>query len=141
MKPVTVATLVLLPLISTASAASETLLCVADMSTGFAMENNDWAIARFNVKDVRFVVKPVKPHNRLGYDVNYEVTKIGDSQASHHCNRGNGAEAIACGGLGWGIIVNFRTLRFQEYYGIGYADGRDDGQNTPYLTIGKCAPL
>jgi hypothetical protein len=141
MKPAIAATLVLLSAASAANAASETLLCVADMSTGFAMEGKEWVTARFTVKDLRFVVKPVTPYEYLGKEVNYEVTKMGESYPSHRCNRGDGAEQMSCGGLGWGFTVNFRTLRYQDYYGIGYVDGRDNGDNTPSVTIGKCVQL
>lgn len=141
MKLATVAILVFLSTTSAANAASETLLCVADMSTGFAMDGKEWVTARFNVKDQRIVVKPVTPYEYLGQQVNYEVTKMGESYPSHRCVRSDGAEGMTCGGLGWGFTVNFRTLRYQDYYGIGYVDGRDNGDNTPSITIGKCVPL
>lgn len=128
---------------SPALAEGETLLCVGELSTGFRLDGKNWTIAKFNTDKDRYVVKPVKLKDYSGSPVNYEVTQLGEQYAIHECFRaeGNAGIEMVCGGLGMGFIVNFKTLRYQETYGIGYLDGEDKPGNTPAISIGKCSPL
>ena len=128
------------------SIAQENLLCLGEKSTGFHWNGSSWDATTFNVTDARYVVKPVAEYEYVdGNKVNYEITRLGESFSAHKCFRGmyNGAavDQIACGGLGFGFIVNFKTLRFQEVYTLGFVDGSDAGGNTPSLTIGRCSPF
>jgi hypothetical protein len=135
------ATLALTMLTATAVAQPDTFLCIADKSTGFKLQGKQWDIANFKIEDTRYLVKAVPERMGLDGKVNYEITPFGEKYALHECYREGTVEQIACGGLGIGFLMNFRTLRFQEMYGIGYVSGEDDGNNTPYMTIGKCSPL
>ena len=133
---------VLASCMTAARAENPTLLCIADQSIGYSMEGQNWTFSRFNSTDKKYVVKPVPERDHNGEKVNYEVTQFGKSTVDYECYRWpDDAEQIACGGIGWNFMLNFKSLRFQDTYTIGYVDGRDDGQNTPSMTIGKCAPL
>jgi uncharacterized protein YerC len=125
-----------------AAQSQETLICLADLSTGFQFKNGNWTIANFTTGNDRFIVKPLTQQERLIQPFNYIVTRIGESTATHECNRRPDSSQMICGGLGIGMIVNFTTLRFQEIYGLGFIDGNDrPGGDTPAMTIGKCSKV
>jgi hypothetical protein len=141
MRICTLAVLALVGLSVAAHAEPGSYLCISDLSTGFRPEGKEWRVAKFKVENERFIVKAVPEYEWQPNKVNYEVTQFGDKSPLHRCHRASTAEQMTCGGLGLGFMMNFRTLRFQEFYGHGFLSGKDDGKNTPYLTIGKCAPL
>lgn len=122
-----------------ASQSQETLICLADLSTGFRLENGNWTITQFNTGNQRFLVSPIKDQDPLKASFNYTVTRIGDAAPRYYCSRIVNQTQMVCGGMGWGFVVNFSTLRFQDIYGIGFLDGTDQPGNTPGMTIGKCS--
>lgn len=124
-----------------AAQSQETLICLADLSTGFRFENGNWNIARFTTGNDRFLVRPLTDNERVNSSFNYIITRIGESTPSHECLRRPGSSRIICGGLGLGMIVDFATLRFQEVYGRGFIDGIDGPGDTPSITIGKCSKV
>jgi hypothetical protein len=124
-----------------AATAKETLLCVADKSTGFSWNGSEWVSSDFKVKNLKLLVKAVDEYKFGDRQVNYEVSEFGSTTVKHHCHRFDESEHMSCGGLGWGIVVNFRALRFQDFYGIRFVDGPDQPGNTPALTIGYCQKI
>jgi hypothetical protein len=121
--------------------AQETLVCVADKSTGFSWNGSSWITSDFNTGNQKYLVKPV-PEYGTDFKVNYEIRAFGSDVAKHRCFRKEGWSEVTCGGLHfWGFMLNFESLRFQEYYGVGYVDGRDSVENTPALTIGTCSKM
>jgi hypothetical protein len=120
--------------ISGPALADASYLCIGDLSTGFRYDGERWTTTTFNVDNDKFAVKVV--------GVKVEVTRIGSSYPIHQCDLyAEDAVQFACGGLGYGFVMNFQSLRFQDFYGIGYVDGKDDSPDTPATTIGKCSPL
>ncbi len=119
----------------------ETLLCLGEQSTGFKFEGQDWKAVHFNVKNDKFVVRPTKELDGPFGKFNYIVTRIGSNDTKHYCTRGENSSQMACGGLGYGFVVNFKTLRFQDYYGICYVGGENSNDNTPSMTIGTCSRI
>lgn len=119
---------------SVAEAQSRTYLCIGDLSTGFVWKDGIWKEATFHVQEDRFAVKIE--------GMSVSVTQIGRDYPSHTCSLAVAdADQFACGGLGYGFVMNLTTLRYQDFYGLGYVDGSDSANNTPSLTIGKCSPL
>src|SRR5262245_65466236 len=123
------------------AAALEKYLCIADQSTGFKWDGSEWVTASFRIDNMKFVVYEVAGNA----EVNFEVKQVGEEFPRHSCNGRRFEQeyypAMACGGLGFGFVMSFKTLRFQDYYGIGYVHGPDEPGNTPSLTIGKCSKL
>lgn len=133
---VTLVALFAVALMSESSHGSDrNYLCVGDMATGFKYNGAKWESVNFFVNDSKFAVKI------SGLAV--EVTKIGDSYPMASCDLyAEDAGQFSCGGLGFGFVMNFRSLRFQTFYGIGYIAGEDGNDpDTPAITIGKCSPL
>lgn len=118
-------------------------LCVPELSTGFSLESGEWVRSAFTVKGESIIVAEVTgKRDYLGEPYGIEVTHTGDEFPMHTCPPlSEGMVQVACGNMGYGFLFNKSTLRFQEYYGIGFVDGRDDGGNTPSLTIGHCSKL
>src|SRR5688572_20825623 len=81
-----IAIAVLLIFASPASAL-EKYLCVAEQSVGFRWNGSAWEVSRFKVDDDKYIVKEVKEYGLLNDQVNFEVTKLGQEFASHHCFR------------------------------------------------------
>jgi hypothetical protein len=127
--------------LSVAAMAKENLLCVADKSTGFSWNGSEWISSDFRVSNLKLLVKSVDEYKFGVLQVNYEVSEFGSTSVKYHCHRDEGSDQMSCGGLGWGIVVNFSALRFQDFYGIGFVDGPDKPGNTPALTIGYCQKL
>jgi hypothetical protein len=144
----------LLALLSVALVASpstaaemEQYLCVADQSTGFKWEGNRWVSQSFNVQNDRFVFQEVPERKGLvsSDDVNFIVKRLGSADELFQCSRfvsktfkGN---RVVCGGLGYGMVMDTKSLRYQEFYGMGFIEGTDQPGNTPNITIGKCTRL
>jgi hypothetical protein len=133
-KPYLLAVTLSLAAASAAEAQTRTYLCIGDLSTGFVWLADTWKETTFHVRNDRFAVKIE--------DLEVTVTRIGNDYPSHTCTLyAADATQFACGGLGYGFVMNLTNLRYQDYYGLGYVDGGDSPDNTPALTIGKCSPL
>lgn len=125
-------------------AMAESFICMADLSTGFWWSGREWQQATFTVKDDRYLVEELPPQSSGRY--NYAVKKVGADGILHNCTRdllsdGRRTDRIVCGGQAMGFLMDVKTLRFQDLYGIGFVDGGDSTTNTPSLTIGKCTRL
>lgn len=118
-----------------ASGSEMGYLCLADMSTGYRLVEDNWEFARFDVSKIKLIIKPTP---EIGPNF-YQVIKVGSASAQHSLCELVGV-SLTCGGLGFGFIMNTHFLRFQEFYGIGYVHGDMPG-NTPSITIGRCSPL
>lgn len=125
-------------------ASAESFLCVADYSAGFKWNGKTWEPARFGVEQKYVIADATNDARAVGYT--HIVKDIGSNRVAHRCTRkplpdGKPSGQMACGGMGYGFIFNFETLRFNEVHTIGYIDGDDSNENTPYMTIGKCTKL
>jgi hypothetical protein len=118
---------------------------LGEQSTGFKWDGQRWTSTKFTAENDKFVVQQVPERNLMGEIVNFEVTMFGETVPRHRCFRssydGKPSQIIICGGLGWGFQMNTKSLRYQEFYGIGYLDGEDKPGNTPSLTIGRCSRI
>jgi len=119
----------------------ERLICVSELSSGFAWKNDGWRQTTFNVDDEKFIVQP----SRSGTPHEIEVLKIGKATPEYTCHFFVLDDFISnratCGGIGMGMLVDFKTLRFTSVYTPGFVDGAENNDNTPNITIGKCTPL
>lgn len=125
----------------TSSPVGQALLCIPDLSTGLSAKDGKWHSTDFNIEAKRFLVKPIAEQDYFGDKVNYEIRVFGESFPQQKCFMNSGAEMLICNESGEGFKVNFRTMRFMDYYLIGYIDGNDTNANTPYISIGTCSPL
>jgi hypothetical protein len=126
--------------------AQEQFLCLGDKATGFRWDGRSWVTTDFTVGQDKFLVQEVAP-KEYGFKVyNYVVKKFGSDEITHHCDRskmgdGKMGARILCGGLGYGMLIDVVSMRYQEVYGLGYIDGKDAPGNTPSFTIGTCTRL
>lgn len=124
--------------------AQEQYICIGEKATGFKWDESrkSWEIVRFNARGDKFLVQRINPTKILGKTYNFEVREFGRKDVRHRCERFETMTyehpLINCGGIGFGMWINTETLRYQEVYGLGYIDGKDDTGNTPSLTIGTC---
>lgn len=125
--------------------AGESFVCLGEKATGFHWNGSDWAIANFKVSEDKFLVKETPPSELFGTTYNYEVRRFGADKRLFRCERfkigKSYSSRIRCGGLGSGMLIDVKSMRFQEVYGFGYIDGKDQPGNTPSITIGKCSRL
>jgi hypothetical protein len=130
---------------SALSVNAEQYLCVADKSTGFKWNETEWASVDFIVSEKRFVIQGdlAVDTKEMGHR-HFATKNIGNNTTQHECSRQENADytsnRIIRGGLGIGLLVDTKTLRFQELHGIGFLEGDKEG-NTPALTRGKCTRL
>ena len=123
--------------------AEEQLICVGDKATGFKWTGRSWAEASFHVSKDKFLVQEIAPIEMLGATYTFKVQKFGEKVPTIHCTRHGEPKnwRLICGGLGYGMMIDSKSMRFQEVYGLGYIDGEDAPGNTPSLTIGTCVRL
>ena len=137
MKVIALAAALMLPI----SAHAETLLCIDEAAGGVKFFGGEWKGTRFGPPGKsRYIVSPSK-NDPLAY----EVKEMGQTYVAHRCNRtlyeGAPSEQMVCGGIGYGMIINFRLLRYTEIYTFGYIEDDRSGSNTPYVSAGKCSVI
>ncbi|MEE1611860.1 hypothetical protein [Microvirga sp. CF3016] len=127
------------------ASAFEQYLCIGEKATGFNWNGSAWVQATFKVDNDKFLIQETEPTELLGKTFNVEVKRFGSDRVLHQCERGEysgkKSNRIICGGLGYGMLIDAKSLRYQEFYGIGYIDGKDEPGNTPSLTLGTCTRL
>ncbi len=129
------------------SASAAGWLCVTEQSTGFAYDSakRDWREASFKPVG-KFVVKESDSQEYV-----WEVRQLGDTStlAAAYCkNQINDLGVLICEGFGNTFRFNMKNLRFIHIYAIGYwtynPDSpvfKDEGGDTPALSIGKCSAI
>lgn len=122
-------------------AHAETLLCVEDVAGGLKFVDGQWQGVKFKTGATQYAITA-----SASDPLTYQVKQIGKDYAQFTCTRlkfdgGVLSEQISCGGLGYGMIINFAKLRYVEVYSLGYIDDDRSGQNTPSITGGKCSTI
>ena len=117
---------------------ADSYLCIAEAAGGVALDNGKWIGTSFRVNDEKYIISSKDKRN-------YSIKIIGGKNNLFTCERiyydGELSNRIICGGLGYGAIFDFKTNRFQYYYGFGFLEGQDDGKNTPSITVAKCSEI
>ncbi len=121
------------------NALADTLLCVEEAAGGLKFVEGTWKGVVFKTGGPQFVVTSSDKKS-------YEIKKVGQQYPTHRCERlklpdGSFASQMTCGGLGYGLILNFDKLRYVEVYTLGYIDEDQSGDNTPSVTGGKCTAI
>jgi hypothetical protein len=123
--------------------ASDSYLCVTDLTTGFSFDS---ARSRWKSTDFRSEKKLVVSRAKQKAYA-WEAREMGDSLPGAACEKDvNEAGNLFCSGV-FDIRINTRSLRFLYVYPIGYWSDDDktamskEGANTPAMAIGKCSPL
>ncbi|MGR8923887.1 hypothetical protein ACU8MB_09070 [Rhizobium leguminosarum] len=122
-------------------AHAETLLCVEDVAGGLRFVDGQWQGVKFKTGATQYAITAPASD-----PLTYQVKQIGKDYVQFTCTRlkfDNGmlSDQISCGGLGYGMIINFAKLRYVEVYSLGYIDDDRSGQNTPSITGGKCSTI
>ena len=128
-------TVVLLCVVVTQVFASESYLCVGDMSTGFLYNKATkiWETARF--KEKSYVFKKETGENSKLWE--WKVTGLGSDFIESYCEKGfDDTGGLYCQGMSQTFRMDKNRLRFLKTMQGGYEDGR----GTPSIEIGKCSP-
>ena len=128
-------------LVSVTASKSETLVCVQEAAGGLKFVNGQWQGVMFKNSGYQYMVTSGSTD-----PLSYEVTEIGKDSTLFQCTRmkfqnGTISEQMFCGGLGYGMVINFAKLRYVEVYSLGYIDDDRSGQNTPSIGGGKCSTI
>lgn len=131
--------LMIAPIFSTSTASAETLLCVEQVSGGMKFMEGDWQATKFKT-GLQYVVT-----ERKNDPFSYDIKEMGKADPIFSCTRnsysGQLSSRIICGGLGYGMIVDFSALKFMTVYTMGYIEDDRSGNNTPAVTGGKCSTI
>ena len=132
----------LLLMVSTNVFANGSYLCIADKSTGFSFNKRSetYESENFNVSESKYILK--NNNNTLewtDFGKNYSICE-GSFNTYGFFN---------CNALGEQIIFNKNNLRYVKssifgYTSVGSPFGKSvikDGENTPFIEIGKCSPM
>lgn len=120
-------------------------ICNYDASAGikYFAETDEWQAVIFDASDPILI----GPANEASIypDASFEVKVIGDKWATKQCEFGPDENGfMTCFGFGGSLRFNSKTLRFQDYYSVGYVISDlsvDQSGNTPSVSIGRCSPL
>lgn len=129
--------------------AGDAYLCTTEMVTGFSFDKGEhgWQVAHFH-SDSQYIV------SRLPSDgTQWQVVPVGEAMPSGFCKDDFSPDGVlTCRGFDE-FKMNKANLRFIHAYLVGYwTDGRagqpnrdpslfKEGENSPFLEIGKCAPM
>jgi hypothetical protein len=109
-------------------------LCIADATTGFRYDNNskEWVKTSFKTADEKYILKK----NQEGW----EWLEFG-SKTGMQCGEINEYGWLHCTLWVGSLKFNKNNLRYLRTYDAGYVDGKNNNDNTPVISIGKCSPL
>ena len=133
----------LLLMVSTSVFASESYLCIADKITGFKFnkQSKNYEPADFNVRESKYILK--------NNDNTWEWKDFGETFSIFTCSTSFSSQgALICEGFET-VEFNKNNLRYIKTSTIGYIHvgskiGKGvvkDGENTPFMEIGKCSPM
>jgi hypothetical protein len=118
-------------------AAEERYLCVAEKSTGFSYEKGmkRWVSTNFNVDgDKYLIMKSNAAKAKL------EIKYIGQDFPICWCGKGfneHGQAHFKC--IDGEYVFNKKTNRYIRSAILGYTEGEDLFELTPFIEIGKCS--
>jgi hypothetical protein len=124
--------------------ADEQYLCVPDQTTGFAFDKRaGWQGQNLNASDTKYLVRRSKPDDPNPANAKWLVFELGQKAAFAECSRDfSSTGSLSCSGFGvYEWRLNKNNMRFLLAYLAGYTNGADNNDDTPSVTIGKCAPL
>lgn len=125
--------------------AAESYLCAADMATGFSFDKatKQWNATTFK-PDKKYIV-----NKSLSKKATWEVKEVGTKYPLVGYKEDFSSEGyLYCNGF-LKFKMNNKSLRFLSAYLMGYYEDYTDqepgepeeGEDTPYIAIGKCSPL
>ena len=130
MRSTSIAVLLVLAGAADAASAPERFLCVADKSAGFKWDGSEWQNVRFH-PDGKYVV--VRENGKV------VVTALGKATPEYVCE--STSLYVVCQNSSGRMTFNQATLRFAQYFTLGYTVGQDDDDLTPSITLGRCSRL
>ena len=158
----TIAALLVIPILSVAfsrAASADGWICIPDRATGviFDKGTGSWHEARFGVYGKRYIIRHLTDAERRGWELTlgpqdhsplqFEFGEVGSHDLEpciyDHVDK-NGNHTLICGLSLAERHIQFspQTLRFQYVYLVGYVlPGNVEGEDTPYIEIGKCSPI
>ena len=150
-----------LPLLAI-QAHAQSWICLEEMATGLYLNEstNKWEIANFRPTE-KYLVAPIP--EQINSDspevIPYGIKSFGEGYNKYSCKEGfflntNISETeqpdymkidiLNCKGIG-DFKFDRRSLRFLRTYPVGYIrkneDGTENGNDTPLVAVGTCAPL
>ncbi|NTE87238.1 hypothetical protein [Agrobacterium rubi] len=119
---------------------SQSYFCIQEAAGGLKPLNGEWSGTAFKPSGKYLVARD--PENQK----EWTVTEIGKTYALHRCpvimtSENVEADQIICGGLGYGMVINFAVMRYVEVYTFGYINNDKSGNNTPSVSGGMCSKI
>jgi hypothetical protein len=116
------------------------------MATGFTFDKNrkQWRSTNFKTDEKYLISKPSEPIAAFGPYV-WQVSRIGETSPNSMCENDFSHGVLVCNKGLYLFRMSSSTLRFILVYQMGYVidgtEGMREGENEPYMAIGKCSPL
>lgn len=122
-------------------ALAEQFLCSPDAVGGVAFKpgQNQWVGTNFKTGPDLIISHPSADHFAYGH-AEIIVTALGSNAPHIWCESGFSTKGVLHCDVGFYTFkFNKSTLRFIEIYKVGFISGEDNNDNTPAISIGKCA--
>lgn len=129
------------------ASAQNSYLCAEDMITGFSFDRgaHRWQRAEFKAEGKFIIARASEPSRK------WEVKETGSSVPVAVCGKDFDEDGkIRCVGIGKDFLFNQKSMRFLTTYTVGYwnenalraiVPGRNEGDDTPGMAIGRCTAL
>ncbi len=116
------------------SIAQDSYLCVSEASGGVAYDSNQkkWIGTKFRTENEKIIL--------IKKDSQWKLKDFGFS-FENDCGEISEYGTLRCNIAFGEFLFNSKTRRYLKSYTVGYVDGRDNNNDTPAVTIGKCSPL
>lgn len=130
-------------LLTSSNAHADQYLCISEKATGFEFnkETKSWNTANFNVQGQKYIISKSKVEF-----IEYEVKKFAEKYTIAECMRDFTEKGfLDCDGPIGTFKFNRENGRFLRINPWGYLGvspfSTNEGDNSPFIEIGKCSPF
>ena len=125
------------------AANADPWLCVGKVSTGFTFQNEKWEQTKFNVENEKYILRKLKEGEQFfgAKAQTYGLFILGNDTSGMPCDDVSQPGMLICLSSGLEFKFSTKSGRFLMTHTAGYWEGRDDTDNSPFISIGLCSKL
>jgi hypothetical protein len=126
--------------------AHDAYLCIAEASGGVGWNKTEgkWEGSGFPTGE-KYIFRRAKPEDGITWEPRVGVWglfELGHKNPLAYCyNEFPENQYQTCDDHLWILEISLETLRFKLYYPGNYTDPKNEGSDTPTVTVGTCSPI
>ncbi len=125
------------------AANADPWLCVGKVSTGFTFQNDKWEQTKFNVENEKYILRKLKEGEHFfgAKAQTYGLFILGNDMSGLPCDDVSQPGMFTCLSSSSEFKFSTKSGRFLMTHTAGYWEGKDDADNPPFISIGRCSKL